>query len=157
MDSKYKHWKRGGCELKGDRGEEIVRGNFVGDEVLESTVVAIGPGEADLALASGRRWGRCDWSGRGLRGGSWLRSGLVLLGWGLGGGRFGRGGRAGFATLRRCAFLESNGLVMAKVTGVVWGRFNGESVGGGRAERAGNDGEGREGNEVEKFDGHLES
>lgn len=46
---------------------------------------------------------------------------------------------------------------MAEVAGVVWGRFNGESVGGGRAERAGDDGEGREGDEVEKFDGHLES
>ena len=83
---------------------------------------------------------------------------MVLLDWGLGGGRFGRGGaRARLATPSICAFLEGDGLVMAEVAGVVWGRFNGESVGGGRAERAGDDGEGREGDEVEKFDGHLES
>lgn len=49
-----------------------------------------------------------------------------------------------------------NGLVVAKLTGVVGGRFNGESVGRSGAERASEDGEGREGNEINKFGGHRE-
>lgn len=147
--------------MKGDRGEEIVRGNFAGDEVLEGTVVAIGPGEANFAIASlaigSRGWGwGWGWSGCGLLGGGrggwgrWGRRGI---------GRLGRGGvGTGFATLGRvCAFLVGDGLVMPEVSGEVGGCIDGESVSRGRAERAGNDGEGREGDEVEEFDSHLES